>query len=254
MESEYSTLVQSGFISTSYGMCFFPRVVEDYGQTYNRILDAGCGQCSVVSYLTQLHRDAYGVELSTASLEHKDCPPLMATGRVKQSSLTNIPFVDDYFDLVFSSEVLEHIPEFDIPAVIKELVRVSKGDLFLSISLRRAGADPPPPAPATVHVTVKSRQWWNMMFNNVSGCVVNQIALDSVLAGRDVNREPWMFSFRCKDRAAWQTSPKKLTIDKIWSENTRISKLVRPDMIQRRFQGTPYWPYDVGAYDNSSSA
>lgn len=146
-------------ITHSYGLTFLPRVVQYYGEARQKVLDAGCGQCAVVSYLTRLGRDAYGVEVSQAALDSQACPPLLEAGRVKQGTLANVPFPDNYFDLVFSSDVLEHIPTFDIPNVVQDLVRVSKGHLFLSISLRRAGADPPPPAPATVHVTVKPREW-----------------------------------------------------------------------------------------------
>ena len=146
-------------ITHSYGLTFLPRVVQYYGEARQKVLDAGCGQCAVVSYLTRLGRDAYGVEVSQAALDSQACPPLLEAGRVKQGTLANVPFPDNYFDLVFSSDVLEHIPTFDMPNVVQELVRVSKGHLFLSISLRRAGADPPPPAPATVHVTVKPREW-----------------------------------------------------------------------------------------------
>ena len=99
---------------------------------------------------------------------------------VKQGSLTSIPYPSKKFDLVFSSEVLEHIPEVDIPKVVRELCRVSKGDLFLSISLRRSGLDPLPPEPPNVHVTVKPREWWEEQFNTHAGCTVDKAALSAL--------------------------------------------------------------------------
>lgn len=50
--------------------------------------------------------------------------------------LTNLPYANSTFDLVFSADVLEHIHEDEAEAVVKELVRVSRRHLFLSISLK----------------------------------------------------------------------------------------------------------------------
>jgi hypothetical protein len=67
-------------------------------------------------------------------------------------SLQAIPWQDNQFDLVYSHEVLEHIPAADIPAVLSELVRVSKGRLVLTISLRLAGKDDPLGMPVPAHL------------------------------------------------------------------------------------------------------
>lgn len=50
--------------------------------------------------------------------------------------LTNLPYANNTFDLVFSADVLEHIHEDEADAVVAELVRVSRRHLFLSISLK----------------------------------------------------------------------------------------------------------------------
>lgn len=50
--------------------------------------------------------------------------------------LTNLPYANNTFDLVFSADVLEHIHEDEADAVVRELVRVSRRHLFLSISLK----------------------------------------------------------------------------------------------------------------------
>lgn len=199
---------------------------------------------SVVTYLQRLKRDVYGVELSTAALQQELCPPLMAQGRVKQSTLAKIPWPDRHFDLLFSSDVLEHIPTFDIPEVIREMVRVTKGDVFMSISLRRAHDDPKPPAEPTIHVTVQPREWWDKQFKN-AGCTVNQAALDSVLAGRHLNLEPWLFSYRCGDLASTPMMVKALTKDPLWTHNVPKGRLLKPRIIHRRFDGSPYFPNEA---------
>ena len=244
VEEQYSGLIATGHIYKSFGLTFVPRVLEYYGKQYNRVLDAGCGQCAVVTYLKRLKRDVYGVELSTAALQQELCPPLMAQGRVRQNTLAKIPWPDRHFDLLFSSDVLEHIPTFDIPEVIREMVRVTKGDVFMSISLRRAHDDPKPPAEPTIHVTVQPREWWDKQFKNV-GCTVNQAALDSVLAGRDLNLEPWLFSYRCGDLASTPMVVKALTKDPLWTHNVPKGRLLKPRIIHRRFDGSPYFPNEA---------
>ena len=52
-----------------------------------------------------------------------------------QGTLEAIPWPDDTFDLVYSHEVLEHIPPESIPACLSELVRVSRGTLGKASSL-----------------------------------------------------------------------------------------------------------------------
>jgi len=55
---------------------------------------------------------------------------------VEAGVLTNLPYANNTFDLVFSADVLEHIHEDEAEAVVAELVRVSRRHLFLSISLK----------------------------------------------------------------------------------------------------------------------
>ena len=50
--------------------------------------------------------------------------------------LGNLPFADNQFDLVFSADVLEHLEPREADAVVRELVRVTRRHLVLSISLK----------------------------------------------------------------------------------------------------------------------
>ena len=51
--------------------------------------------------------------------------------RAVEGDLTALPFADDAFDLVVSTEVLEHLPEPE--KALRELGRVSGGHLFLTV-------------------------------------------------------------------------------------------------------------------------
>ncbi|KAK3238500.1 hypothetical protein CYMTET_51493 [Cymbomonas tetramitiformis] len=195
-----------------------PLIKRFYPRT-RKVLDAGAGQCKVIHKLQDAGLMAYGVELSTSSLTEY-CEDLVESGKVKQGPLQAIPFQDDEFDLVFTSEVLEHVPEDDVDAAVAELVRVSKGHIFGTISLRRSKMDPEPPEQPRVHLTVRSRQWWDKAFAKY-GCVPNQFVLrraqrrmrrltDNVRRGcvlkkpkgqecwKDGEIEPWYFAYICK--------------------------------------------------------
>lgn len=61
---------------------------------------------------------------------------MLAKGYVEPGILTNLPYEDNSFDLVFSADVLEHIHPEEADIVISELIRVSRRHIFMSISLK----------------------------------------------------------------------------------------------------------------------
>jgi hypothetical protein len=82
-----------------------------------------------------------GVELS--DVRETTCGPLFKQGLVKQGPLHKIPYPDGGVDVVFSSEVLEHVPPHLAQASVDELVRCAKRTVFATISLRPSALDKP---------------------------------------------------------------------------------------------------------------
>ena len=85
------------------------------------VLDIGCGKGR---YLKNLLADVpgcqyYAVDLSQRVM-HKIADPVIK----KQGSLTMIPYENDFFDLVYTCEALEHA--VDIRSAVRELARVTK--------------------------------------------------------------------------------------------------------------------------------
>lgn len=94
---------------------------KEQGQMLN-VLDIGCGKGRYLNNLISIENHYYGVDLSENVL-NKIGNPLIIT---KQGSLTDIPFSDNKFDIVYTCEALEH--SIDIRGSIREMARVTKSN------------------------------------------------------------------------------------------------------------------------------
>ena len=83
---------------------------------------------------------------------------------------------------------------------MRELVRVARGDVFVTISLRRSGLDPKR-GPTKVHLTVRPREWWEKLFVE-AGCEVNRANLRKFEEYDEARygTRPNFFSFTCAKR------------------------------------------------------
>mmetsp|Transcript_23052 Transcript_23052/g.57909 ORF Transcript_23052/g.57909 Transcript_23052/m.57909 type:complete len:415 (+) Transcript_23052:279-1523(+) len=150
---------------------FWQGVLDHYpaAQTW---FDGGAGTCGIMEAAIKAGKSIRGVELSDVS--QTTCRPLYQQGLVAQGPLHRIDEPDSAFDLVFSSEVLEHVPPNLANASVRELVRIAKRDVFTTISLRPSALDRPG-RPPKVHLTVRPREWWERLFEE-AGCVRNEEA------------------------------------------------------------------------------
>jgi SAM-dependent methyltransferase len=86
-----------------------------------KVLDAGCGNSIFPIYLAKS-----GCEVTAADLEI-DTRLAGIHGvpiNYHVGTITDLPFDDDSFDMVFCLSVLEHLPEHETAAAVRELVRV----------------------------------------------------------------------------------------------------------------------------------
>lgn len=99
-----------------------------------RILDAGCGEGVLSFMLAKNGAEVVGMDISEPNIA-------AAKARAEADRISNItfivgdaealPFPDDSFDLVVSSHVLEHIPDFD--KGLSEVMRVTKKRAVIAI-------------------------------------------------------------------------------------------------------------------------
>ena len=91
-----------------------------------RILDAGAGNGIVANRLQALGLDVMAVDHSQAAMARVETPKIVG-------DIGDLPFDDDEFDLVLSSEVLEHLPEEVFAAARVELGRVARRWILVTV-------------------------------------------------------------------------------------------------------------------------
>lgn len=86
-----------------------------------KILDIGCGKGRYIKNLCKDYPDKifFAVDLSEKVLDYFSIDNV----EKKRGNLTNIPYKDNYFDMVYSCEALEHA--VDIESAIREMCRVT---------------------------------------------------------------------------------------------------------------------------------
>ncbi len=111
-------------------------------RSVNRILDAGCGNGRHVLFFQEQGYETYGVDISSESVElgnewlkRKGLKPTLQIG-----DITNLPFDDNYFDVIISYGVLDHISFSAAKKAIKEINRVCNTGGYVYLSLRSTSA------------------------------------------------------------------------------------------------------------------
>ncbi len=123
------------------GIAVEPRVkstIEAHCRAGARILDAGCGEGSATRYLANRYPGVnfYGMDVSPIGVS-------MASGGAPKNAsfsvgvLTKTGFEDDFFDLIFSQSVIEHVEDWK--GMLAEMRRVLKPGGTLLIRVENGG-------------------------------------------------------------------------------------------------------------------
>lgn len=121
---------------------------------YGKVLDYGCAKGYLVHALRQLGVDAWGFDISDYAVENAHPP-------VKE--YINNPNQPKLFDFIICKDVMEHVPEEQIPLVLKDMQNKLSvlGEIIFVIPLgdnnifriREYELD-------VTHVTKKDEDWW----------------------------------------------------------------------------------------------
>lgn len=115
-----------------------------------RILDVGCGMGALVRELLKQGGDAYGVDVSSVAAAQCN---RSAPGRFHAGSILALPFPDESFDTLISTDCLEHLAPGDVPLALSEMRRVCRRNVYLCVATM-------PDRDGHWHLTVEKRGWW----------------------------------------------------------------------------------------------
>lgn len=125
------------------------------------LLDVGAAMGANAEGLRRKNMKCYGADVSQWYVDN--CPFPLIKPKLGVIANNKIPFKNDMFEFVLMSQVIEHIPEADIHAILKDIKRTMKKDAILYISTVN------PPAPGYVdgdptHISCFERSKWHQIF------------------------------------------------------------------------------------------
>ena len=125
----------TGYGGYEYHPRFWTETVKYIVETYNltntsKILDIGCAKGFMMHDLSILIPGAEirGIDISQYAKEHAI---ESMQNHITVSNANNIPFPDNYFDLVIAINTLHNLPVIDCKQAFREISRVSGKDSFV---------------------------------------------------------------------------------------------------------------------------
>lgn len=97
------------------------------------VLDAGCGDGWYTARMSKESSNVYGKDLSERAI--KFAQTINPLPQFTQGSLAGMEYKDKSFDVIFSFQVIEHIPPEQLPEVVDELYRILKDDGKLLVTV-----------------------------------------------------------------------------------------------------------------------
>jgi protein-L-isoaspartate(D-aspartate) O-methyltransferase len=101
-----------------------------------KILDIGCGKGFLLYDLLKVIPDAeiYGIDISPYAIANSKEE---IRDRLQVGSATDLPWPDDYFDLVISITTLHNLHAYDLDPALREMERVGKSNKYLCVESYR---------------------------------------------------------------------------------------------------------------------
>ena len=158
-EAKYDIVYQDmRYYEVSCGLDHAPHVAAAI--KFKSVLDVGCGPAYALTYFLKEGKEVMGVEVCKYLYENM-LRPFVVNNLIVPGRIQELPFEAESYDLVYCTEVLEHIPEPDCALAVSELVRVAKKYVYLTVATVPAMFRPD----LGLHETVKPKGWWDNIIN-----------------------------------------------------------------------------------------
>lgn len=127
-------------------------------KTGSKVFELGAAKGFLLAEFQKLSCEVYGQDLSRYAIEN--CHEGIK-GRILFQKAPPLPWRDNYFDLVLIKDTLPHLSLDSIDESIRELIRVSKGNLFFDIECGRTLYEKKALKKwDETHLICESPQWW----------------------------------------------------------------------------------------------
>lgn len=122
-EPKFNTTIQS--------LDIVVKEIEDHINEFDSVLEIGVGDGRLIGAISQRNKekDYYSVDINPrlSSYVKRKYPKI----NVFTADVVKLPFADNEIDLVFTYQVLQHIPSTDIERALAEIRRVAKKEVWL---------------------------------------------------------------------------------------------------------------------------
>lgn len=119
--SDSNIYLEGGYYHKSRWMTYYIQYQSLFNAKVSTVLEIGPGGGITTSVLRQ-----HGVQVTTLDLDAQIKPDVVG-------NVTKLPFADNTFDAVVGFEILEHLPFEQFTVALKEMSRVSKKHVFISL-------------------------------------------------------------------------------------------------------------------------
>lgn len=120
---------------------------------YDMWLDVGCG-CGhyIKNAIAEKNITVHGMDVVDKSVSQANKEGIIC---IKHSAAQIYPYSDETFDMVTSTDVLEHLHISDVDQALREIYRVLKCGKYSLLAPATT-----PDKTGLLHLTVKPREWW----------------------------------------------------------------------------------------------
>lgn len=172
-------------LNTSRGTHLMPKLVSLRDAGLRSVLDIGSSNGFMVNWLWSQGFVASGMDISNVAVDLARRLRGEPEGRCvrpcfAQGTTHSIPFANQSFDAIVSSDVLEHVEATDVARTVAEFTRVARRLLVLKVSDRydsldprmrsqitsqiRASGDSSTAVPTNLHTAKHKDSWWKAQF------------------------------------------------------------------------------------------
>jgi len=150
----YEESYKSGLYTPVGSMNYWESIRNERLQ-FKKALDVGCGIGQGIHDMRELGYEVFGIDLAD---NREIWDSIGIAEYCQQAPAHQIPYPDDTFDFIVSTEVMEHIEESYVDDSLREILRVGSDFFLFTIALQGSYS-----LMANVvegHITIKTQEWW----------------------------------------------------------------------------------------------